>query len=132
MPRITRTSLSSRRHPARREPEKVQETIRLLRKIVEAGEETSYGFLAPKRVTPAFMDRSILDELIDIHCTPWGVEVREPSFGWHELANDWSRVGGYIRNAMAELTPPPPPTTRQAFDSTSAESGGERGFDEET
>ena len=131
MPRIAHASLSSRRNSSQRQPPDNQRAIELLRQVVEAAEQASLGFIVRRNVAPALKDRSILDELIDIHCTPWGVEVREPSFGWHELADDWARVGGYIRNAMAGMAPPPASNESRPLDATSAQGGAKSGLEEE-
>lgn len=132
MPRIANASLSNRHHSVKRQQEDNQRAIKHLREVVEVAEKASYGFIDHRNAAPAHEDRSILDELIDIHCTPWGVEVREPSFGWHELADDWARVGSYIRNAMNELGPLPPSSDDRPPDSTSTVGGAERRLDEET
>ena len=43
---------------------------------------------------------SLADELIDIHCTPMGVDATLPPAGWEALARDWERVGSYMRSVM--------------------------------
>lgn len=43
---------------------------------------------------------SLADELIDIHCTPMGVDTTLPPAGRQALAQDWGRIGSYMRSVM--------------------------------
>ena len=43
---------------------------------------------------------SLVDEMILIHCTPMGVEMAMPPAGWDALAQDWQRIGDYMRSVM--------------------------------
>lgn len=43
---------------------------------------------------------SLVDEMIGIHCTPTGVDTTLPPSGWEALAQDWERVGSYMRSVM--------------------------------
>ena len=41
---------------------------------------------------------SLLDEIIDLHCTPMGVSI--PGDVGHGVARNWNRVGSYLRRMM--------------------------------
>ena len=47
---------------------------------------------------------SLLDEMVNIHCTPWGVEPRIGQDWADGVARAWANVGRYLRNAMGQLT----------------------------
>lgn len=49
---------------------------------------------------------SLVDEMIAIHCTPMGVEPSMPPTGWDALAQDWQRVGSYMRSVMPSVVKP--------------------------
>lgn len=49
---------------------------------------------------------SLVDEMILIHCTPLGVETSMPPTGWDALAQDWERVGSYMRSVMPSVVNP--------------------------
>lgn len=46
---------------------------------------------------------SLLDEMVNIHCTPWGVEPRIGPDWVDGVARAWVNVGKYLRNAMGQL-----------------------------
>lgn len=45
---------------------------------------------------------SLLDEMVNIHCTPWGVEPRIGTDWTDGIARAWANVGNYLRSAMGQ------------------------------
>lgn len=59
--------------------------------------------LKPARGCDEPAETGFLSELVNINCTPMGVEMETVPTGAAGLAEDWRRVGGYLRRAMDSI-----------------------------
>ena len=46
---------------------------------------------------------NLLDEMVGIHCTPWGVNTLSDQDWDFSVARAWAAVGNYLRKAMGQV-----------------------------
>lgn len=81
------------------------ELVRILDRMIAISRSPHYQRSESRR-TMEYDPPSIVDEMILIHCTPMEVEASMPPTGWDALAQDWERVGSYMRSVMpSEVNP---------------------------
>ncbi len=78
-----------------------EEDVRLLDSIIASWQSLDDGADDFYREVEAELHTSLLDEMIAINCTPMGVSTELHSPKWRGLAQDWKRVGSYMREVMA-------------------------------
>ena len=91
---------SGREEHAGPRPKELEAQIRMLDLMIEAAWRSSFNSFVICGPASQVQAPSLIDEVIDIHCTPMGVDTDLPPAGWDALARDWERVGSYVRTVM--------------------------------
>lgn len=73
---------------------------RRLGKVKVLGRDSRMVILGPVDGFDDPIESTFLSELVEINCTPMGVEMERVPMGAVGLMEDWHRVGGYLRRAM--------------------------------
>ena len=84
---------------AESQAEEYDESIRILDRMIAISRSPYYHRSGLSR-SMEYDAPSLVDEMIQIHCTPLGVETTIPPAGWDALAQDWQRIGDYLRSVM--------------------------------
>ena len=85
--------------------EEHDELVRTLDRMIAISRSAHYQRGGSRRAME-YDPPSLVDEVVQIHCTPIGVETSMPPTGWDALAQDWQRVGSYMRSVMPSVVKP--------------------------